>query len=161
MQDLIQSRNLTKQEKKNVFLATACGCLGEIHDKTPGPWHLKKKRMLRVARQAILDDIGPMLPRVTDNNMELFIDTIKASDKVLKELMKNNEEKRDHVLLNLASFCLNELPLRDKHWNKFNPLFDLFEGVHEYQDIKSGERVFHRIESEVQILVAQRGGILL
>jgi hypothetical protein len=92
--------------------------------------------------------------------MQLFVDTIRASDKVLKEFVKSGSQ-RVHILLNLASFCLNELPLKKKHWDSFNPLFDLWEEAYAYQDIKSGERIFLRIEAEVQILVAQRGGVLL
>jgi hypothetical protein len=157
----IVQKNLSEQEKKNVFLAIACGCLQTIYSETPGPRHLKKKRSCSQTYDKILNDIAPLLPRVQDKNMQLFKDTIHASNVVLLDIIKDGAT-RIHVLLNLASFCLQELPLKDKHWEKFNLLFDLWPGVWNNKgDIKSGERIFLRIEAEVQILVAQRGGVIL
>jgi hypothetical protein len=160
MDQLVTHKNLTKKEKSNVFLAIAAGCLSAIDEMTPGPDHQRKKRELLKLRSTLIKDIGPVLPRVTDHNLELFKDTIHASDKVLKKII-DTPQQTVHVLLNLAGFCLHELPLKNKHWEKFNTLFDFWPNAYKHQDILLGDRIFHRIESEVQILVAQRGGVIL
>jgi len=160
MEQLKTTRNLSDREKKNVYLAVACGSLASIHENIPGPSHQRKKRVLRKVHEEIYMDIAPRLPRVEKHNMALFIDTVKASRKVMDEIVKSGRQEV-HVLLNLAAFCLRELPLRKKHWDLFNPLFEMWENASEYQDKRSGERIFLRIESEMAILVAQRGGIIL
>ena len=161
MDNLVKSKNLSKQEQKNVYLAVACGCLNSIYNNIPGPRHQKRKRSCQQAHDMVLHTIAPVLPPVLPHNMELFKDTIHASSIILDDL---GEEyiQRIHIMLNLASFCLNELPANDKVWRKFNPLFDLWPGVwNNKDDIKAGERIFIRIDAEVQIQVAQRGGVIL
>jgi hypothetical protein len=160
MGSILRQNNLPQKEKKNVHLSVACGCLNYIYNATPGPNHSKKKRMLRQTYNQIIREVGPQLPQVSDHNMQLFKDTVTASGVVVQDIVDNGGIE-SHVLLNLAGFCLNELPLKDKHWKKFNSLFDLWEDAYEYKDVRSGDRIFNRIESEVQILVAQRGGVIL
>ena len=160
MQDLLRKKNLTGREKKNVFLAVACGCLSGISDEVPGPTHQKKKRVSQMLREELIRDVAPLLPRVADHNMDLFIDTIKASEVVLKEIIGEGIQII-HVLLNLAAFCMEELPVKDKHKEKLVALFGMWDDAYAYQDVRSGDRIFTRIETEVQILVIQRGGVLL
>lgn len=161
MEQIEITKNLSKEEKKNVYLAVAVGCLDTICGIVPGAPHKKKKRVCQELRQSILQDVIPQIPHVKPHNLELFKTTITASSTVLDNIMKDNKEQEVHILLNLVGFCLNELPAKKAHWEKYNSLFELWKTAMQYHLVKSGERIFERIDSEVQILVAQRGGVIL
>ncbi len=161
MQQLATHRNLSEKEKKNVFLAIAAGCLKAAHDTIPGPEHQRRKRELRALKDRLLRHVYPRIPPVAPHNMELFKDTIRASEKVLHQILEETGQQAVHVLLNLAGFCIEELPLQKEHHQQYNALFDLWLDARQYKDVRSGERIFARIDSELQILVAQRGGIML
>ena len=153
--------NLTEQEKKNVHLAVCAGCLETIHDHIDEPNHSRRKRVLRQVRSMILSDLAPLLPPISVQNMEMFKETIRVSEKVMQEILEEHKNSRIHIMLNLAGFCLHELPARDKHWRAYNGLFDMWSEADQYIDVRSGDRIFNRIESELQIQVAQRGGVIL
>lgn len=154
-------RDLTEKEKKNVYLAVAAGCLETIHNGIDGPHHSRRKRVLRQTREMLLRDIAPILPMINRHNMEMFKQTIQASETVLNQIIDENKAQKLHIILNLAGFCLHELPMRDKHWKAYNSLFDMWDEATKYIDVRSGDRIFQRIESELQIQVAQRGGVIL
>jgi hypothetical protein len=153
--------DLPTEEKKNVFLAITVGCLNTIHNSIPGPPHQRQKRVLRDFAQQILSHVSKRIPKVEEENIELFNATITASASVMDHILEETGQQGLHVMLNLAGFCMDKLPLTDWHHKKYNSLFDMWIGADKYEDAKSGERIFHRIESEVKILVAQRGGIIL
>jgi len=155
------NKNLSKEEKKNVFLAVASGCFYTVHNMIPGPSHQKKKRVLRKLGDEIIQYAGRKIPKVREENTQLFHDTIVVSGEVLDRILEETGQQGAHVLLNLAGFCLEELPLNKRHYEKYNQLFDLFPDATRYKDIRSGERIFTRIESELEILIAQRGGAIL
>ena len=59
-----------------------------------------------------------------------------------------------HILLNLVGFCMEELPLKNDHYKKYSSLFEMWDNACEYKDVRSGERIFNRVNSELEILVA-------
>jgi hypothetical protein len=153
---------LSEEEQKNVFLSVACGCLTTIKQGVPGPEHLKKKRVLQELRDDILDYVSRRIPGIKQGNIKLFTDTIEASGKVMDQINEEQPERNStHIMLNLAGFCLDKLPLAPKHFRKYNALFELWEGAYKYEDTRAGDRIFNRIESELKILLAQRSGALL
>lgn len=152
------SLNLPETEKKNVYLAVAAGCMETLEKHAPGKPHSRVKRELRQLRTMLIHDLAPRLARIHASNMRLFKDTIMASEKALEAISKEHKQEQRHILLNLAGFCMEELSADDKHWRRYNKLFDLFPEAQQYKDVRSGDRIFTRINSELQILVAMRGG---
>lgn len=154
-------RNLTEKEKKNVHLAVAAGALETIYNNLDEPKHSRRKRTLHNVREMILTDIAPLLPMINHHNMEMFKETIYCSERVLNQILDENKGQKLHIMLNLVGFCLHELPTRDKHWRAYNSLFDMWDEAYHYNDVRSGDRIFERIEAELKIQVAQRGGVIL
>jgi tRNA isopentenyl-2-thiomethyl-A-37 hydroxylase MiaE len=155
------NKDLSVEEKKNVFLAVASGCFYTIHNMIPGPSHQKKKRVLKTLGDEIVRYASPKIPQIQKENMQLFEDTIVASGVVMDQILEETGLNGTHVMLNLAGFCMEELPLNKRHYEKYNRLFDLFQNATQYKDIRSGERIFTRIETELEILIAKRGGVIL
>jgi hypothetical protein len=164
MEQLKSKVNITlgEKEQKNVFLSVACGCLATVKNSMPGPDHQKKKRVLQDLRDDILATIAPKLPSIKEQNLKLFTDTIEASGKVMDSIMTEQPKRNGtHIMLNLVGFCLDQLPPSAKIYRKYNALFDLWEDAHKYEDARAGDRIFYRIESELQILIAQRSNGIL
>lgn len=161
MEQIPLHKNLSKEEKKNVYLAVACGALQVVHDIIPGPEHQKRKRILRQLRADILRYGSARIPKVAPHNMQLLKDTIIASEQGLAKILEEGNNNVFHILLNLAGFCMEQLPLQPDHFKRYNEFFTIWSDAYHYQDVRCGERVFNRLDSEIEILVAQRGGILL
>jgi hypothetical protein len=144
------------EEKKNVYLAVAVGSLRSVYTIMGGYPHSKGKRVCMQTIENLMNNVAIKLPGVKDINMELFKSVILASQTVMDNIADTGKHKPIHILLNLASFCMEELPMKPKYWRKFMQLFDLYDKADVYEDVRAGERVFTRIESELEILTAQR-----
>jgi hypothetical protein len=156
----INKHVLSAGEKKNVLLSIACGCLNTVHNAIPGPPHKKQKRVLRTLATEIMAYVGPRIPRVESRNSQVFHETITAGAKVMDQILDENGTAGLHIMLNLAGFCIDQLPVSKSNIAKYNSLFDMCDGAHRHQDKKSGEDIFKRIEAEVTLLVTQRGGAI-
>ena len=158
MEQLTLTKKLSRWEQQRVYVAVACGCLEMIHKMIPGPDHSKHKRMVRDARQMILDGIATQLPGIPKHHLATFHLYCTAADDVLKTLAEDPAQ-HVHILLNLTAYCLHKLPMRDRHWNKFNPLFDLLPDANRSTDTTAGDNIFGLIDAEVENLTAQTKGI--
>lgn len=156
----LNKKDLNNDERKNVFLVIACGCFNTIHNSIPGPPHKKQKRVLRTLAEELLQYVSPRIPKVESYNLSLFEDTIKASGTVLNKILDESGSSGLHIMLNLAGFCMEKLPVSKSNIAKYNSLFDMWEEAQQYEDCKSGDHIFARIETEVNILVAQRGSTI-
>lgn len=154
--------NLSKGEMQNVFFAVACGCLLTIVQITPGAKHTKRKRTLLNLHNEVFGYAVMHLPKVNEANIPMFNDIITASTKVMDKIVEETGQSGVHVMLNLVGFCMENFPVLKKHTDKYNSLFELWGNeARQYEDARAGDRIFQRIESEAQILVAQRGGSIL
>lgn len=158
--DSQHSVELLDNEKKRIYLAVAIGCLNTIHNAIPGPPHRKQKRVLRqFGEQLNRQQYG--FTKVSDVNLQLFQDHLVAAGTILDQVLEETEQAGLHVMLNLTGFCLKELPLSQRYYERYDSLFTFWEGVHKSDDIESGNQIFQRIDAEVQKRVAQRSGITL
>ena len=154
--DLVTNETLLNGEMKNFHLAVGCGALNVMYSYSPGEDHTKVKRCLAQMHRGIIQGVLRTLPSLRKHRHQLMQEKVQAANVVLRELVKNGA-KRDHVLLNLASYCFREMGLPGKYWNQFNKLFDLFPGAWPAEDQeKMGGAILHQIEKEYKILVAQR-----
>lgn len=161
MEQISITPTLPCKEKKNVFLAIAVGSMNTINSSIPGPDHKKQKRCLSQFSTDLLHYVGPQLPPVAPHNMQLFQDTIIAGGRVLEQILDETGFQGAHVMLNLAGFCMEQLPTNKRLEKRYMKLFEMWEGARKYKDVRSGERIFCRIESELEILITQRKGCIV
>lgn len=147
---------LSDKDFKSVYLAAGCGCLTMIRRLVNEPKHSRKMRKLEEAHNTILKDMLPRLGPVSPAGRALFKDYVESINIVLLEIAKDPADNI-HVLLNLAFYCMRQIKVRDKHFQRVADLFDLFDGAwkNKHND-KGGLAIFKRIDEEVHIIVGQR-----
>ena len=150
---------LNEKEMQSLYLAVSCGCVKLIMQLVNEKSHSRRMRKLQDCHDVTLSDMIRRLDPVLARRIELFNLYTEGANTLLTEIAED-APSNIHVLLNLAFYCYRQLPVRDKHYQRLVALFDLFDGVWKNKEnTKSGERIFERIDEQVHILVAQRGGI--
>ena len=103
--------------------------------------------------QRIIDKVASnshKLPPINEADVELLKKVISQSSEAINSLKHSDT---DHLLLNLCSFCLEEIRhiLTKNVFYNLQLLFDSFDGVDVYSEIRIGDRCFQRLLSELEI----------
>ena len=151
---------LLNSEKLNVYLAVAIKAIKCVHDETPGEWHVKKKRLCKELYMSLLQEVSCKLIPVRKTNINVCMQATQASEEVLHELTDMGYN-RIILLLNLTLFCIEELPVREKHFRMLNAILLLWEDSQVYANVFLGEEIFSKIEGKLEVLLAKQHGIIL
>jgi hypothetical protein len=159
MEVLLKENKLSDDDMRRVYLALASGALDAILYLTPGPSHMKKKRMVSQLRELLPKHTMNRLPGVATDKRDLFGDYISAGDTLLKELIKESKEPIN-LLLNLVQYCSQYFPIKKTHFDKVNVLFDLWDEAKLSPDLEaSGEAITARLEEKAKLVTLERVGI--
>ena len=126
--------------------AIAIGCLKSVADVCDG------RQAGRCASLAdSLGRIGYKMPRISSSNVELLKKCIHESSIHINKI--GDEGNMVNTLLNLSSFCLEEVSITTRHHgHKMRHCFEAFDSSTEYLDIRLGERAFTRLMSELNFM---------
>ena len=138
---------------ENIYHCVAIGGLISLVQGQPQP-HTRRATIGQDLADRLLYDMTPLLPRVSDETIAIGTEAVNAMAETGTRLARELQIDIDIIVLNLVSFCMDELPCSRVHVRRLRKLIDCYPGVDQYEAIRAGHRVWERMTSECKILRA-------
>lgn len=149
---------LTRIEYNRLLLATGLGCLNGITLLIPGEGHSRKKRFCENLYKSLNRSLSRKMPECQLDSTPLLDAYMDAGNEILAEFASKGEGPI-HMILNLAYYCLEKLPLNRYHLERLVKLFDLFEEAAIHPDLcASGDAIMERMGGMARTAIVAKGG---
>jgi hypothetical protein len=143
------------QQKQNVYLAAVIGGLRVLAKAEPTR-HTRKAVQCFNTADSILLEAALKIPNIQNEHIEDAKTALLAMEDVFDSICKTEGISYEHIALNLILFCMEELPLSPKQFRAMGRIFRCYHHADSYEAIRAGERVWTRLETEIEILTAQK-----
>ena len=138
---------------RNIYHCVAIGGLDAIKNEQPQP-HTRIARLCGELSTMLLHDLTPVLPKITGETLSIGREVLGAVEDSGTRIAKEMKISMDVLVLNLVSFCMDELPVTKRHVRRLQAIFECFPTVDQYESARAGHRVWERLRSECEICLA-------
>lgn len=139
----------------NIQMAVAVGALNCLAKAEPAD-HTKKARICSQLARDLVRHCSQYLPLVTKSVIEIGSMAIKASEEVCLKIVDEEGVDLADVLVNLAAFCMDELPIKERHKRQLQEIVACYDNAGSYEETRLGHRVWQRLETEIAIQLAMK-----
>lgn len=136
---------------RNIHHCVAIGGCAHLEAQQPAP-HTLKARLCRQLADQLLHKTTFDLPVVTERTLEIGKQAVNAMAEAGERIARETNTSIELVVLNVVSFCMDELPTTARQQHLLRNIIDCYDGVDQYSAIRAGHRVWERMRAECFVL---------
>ena len=146
-----------KVDYLNACFAACVGALVTLRKAEPS--HHTRKAIKLNDLVASMDSVVDRLPVIPEGNISNYLAVFSGLEGVLPELLEGDDGKYSDLLINIATFCLDELPTTENIKYRLKNLISCYPDTDEYDAIRKGHRAFNRLCTEIDIANSELGDV--